>query len=65
MPDKIIISKKERRKGEDGFKVFSIRAREETIAALDKIADTTNRSRNEIINLFLEYGLQNYEIENG
>ena len=65
MPDKIIISKKERRKGEDGVKVFSIRAREETIAALDKIADTTNRSRNEIINLFLEYGLQNYEIENG
>ena len=54
MPDKISISKKERRKGEDGFKVFSIRAREETIAALDKIADTTNRSRNEIINLFLE-----------
>lgn len=65
MPDKIIISKKEKLKGEDGFKVFSIRAREETIAALDKIADTTNRSRNEIINLFLEYGLQNYEIENG
>lgn len=59
---KLVIPKK-KLKGDDGHKVFSIRIKEETITALDDIADKTNRSRNEIINILLEYGIENCEIE--
>ena len=62
MNNKIQISKKKYAKGEDGYKTFSIRIKEETVNALDKISNESNRSRNELINLFLEYGIQNYEI---
>ena len=60
--NRIQIQKKEHLKGEDGYKTFSIRIKDETVAALDKIADESNRSRNELINIFLEYGTMNYEI---
>ena len=58
----IQISKKGRIKGEDGYKIFSIRIKDETVAALDKIANESNRSRNELVNLILEYGVANCEI---
>lgn len=58
MTDKMIrISKKDTVKGEDGHKVFSIRIKEETVAALDELAMKSNRSRNELINIMLEYGI--------
>jgi len=60
--NRIKISKKERIKSEDGYKTFSIRIKDETVAALDKIAGESNRSRNELINLFLEHGVSNCEI---
>lgn len=44
-------------KGEDGYKIFSIRIKEETVARLEAIAAQTNRSRNELIGIFLEYAL--------
>jgi len=59
---KISIAKKGNVKGEDGHRIFSVRIKEETVAALDKIANDSNRSRNELINIFLEYGVLNYEI---
>ena len=49
-------------KGEDGYKTFSIRIKDETVAKLNALADETNRSRNELINLLLEYALTHYEI---
>lgn len=52
-----------KKRGEDGNKVFSVRVREDTLAALDKIAAETNRSRNELINIILTYGVENLEIE--
>lgn len=52
-----------KRKYEDGNRVISIRIREEMLAALDALADASNRSRNEIINLILEHGIKNTEIE--
>ncbi|MBQ9773858.1 MAG: ribbon-helix-helix protein, CopG family [Clostridia bacterium] len=58
---KLIVSKKPL-KGEDGYKVFSIRIKDETVEALDRISSETNRSRNELINLFLEFAIQNCEI---
>lgn len=62
MKEKLIITKK-RLKGEDGHKVFSVRLKDETIEALDKISAETNRSRNELINIFIEYGINNVEIK--
>lgn len=61
--DKLSISKKKKLKGEDGYKVFSVRIKDETIRSLEEISDKTGRSRNELINLFLEFGLSHYEIE--
>ena len=51
-----------KRRGEDGCKITSVRIREETLAALDKLAAETNRSRNELINSILEHGLENCEV---
>ena len=59
----IIVSKKSNLKGEDGHKTFSIRIKDNTVEQLDGIAKETNRSRNEIINMFLEFAVANCEIE--
>ena len=63
MNKKLIISKKSSVKGEDGYKIFSVRLKEETVEKLNEIAKQTNRYRNDLINLFLEFALDNYEIE--
>ena len=52
-----------KRKYDDGNRVISIRIPEELLAELDTLANTANRSRNEIINLILEHGIKNIEIE--
>ena len=57
------ITKKEAPRGEDGYKVFSIRIKEETITELESIAQKTNRSRNELIGLFLDYAIDNWELD--
>jgi len=60
--EKLVIKKKSLT-GEDGYKVFSIRIKDETVARLDTLSKATNRSRNELINLLLEFGLNNSEVE--
>ncbi len=62
MKEKLIINKKAL-KGEDGYKVFSIRIKDETVAGLDKLAEQTNRSRNELINILLDYAIKNSEVK--
>lgn len=62
MKEKLIINKKSL-KGEDGYKVFSIRIKDETVAKLDKLSDETNRSRNELINILLDYAIKNSEVK--
>lgn len=52
-----------KRRGEDGYRMISVRLREETLAELDRIAAETNYSRNELINLILSHGVQNLVIE--
>lgn len=59
----IIIRKKSGLRGEDGYKTFSVRLREETVVALEALAEKSNRSRNEVINLVLEQALGNGNIE--
>ena len=52
-----------KRRGEDGNKVITIRIKEDTLAALDKLAQESNYSRNELINIILKHGMENIEIE--
>ncbi len=52
-----------KKRGEDGSRVITVRIREETLQALDKVAGEVNYSRNELINLLLTHGLENIEIE--
>ena len=52
-----------KKRGEDGNKVISVRLREDTLSKLDKIANETHYSRNELINIILEHGVDNNVIE--
>lgn len=56
------ISKRSAIKGEDGYKTFSIRIKDETVERLEEIVAKTNRSRNEIIGMILDFGIDNCEI---
>lgn len=62
MSKKLQISKRSNIKGEDGYKVFSVRIKDETVDRLEDISKKTNRSRNELINIMLEFGIENCEI---
>lgn len=62
MEEKLIIKKKSL-KGDDGYKIFSIRIKDETIARLNELSASTNRSRNELINILLDYALDNCEVK--
>lgn len=57
--DKLVI----RRKGEDGYRTFSVRIKEETVARIEAVAAKTDRSRNELIGTFLEYALDRCVVE--
>lgn len=61
MKEKLILNKK--LKGEDGFKTFSIRIKEETVEHLDELSIKTNRSRNELIGILLDYAIANCEVK--
>ena len=56
---KITISKK----GDDGYKVISVRLKEKTLEAIEDISAQTNRSRNEVINILLENATEDIEIK--
>ena len=62
MKEKLIINKKSI-KGEDGYKTFSIRIKDETVENLDKLSKETNRSRNELINILLDFAIKNSEVK--
>ena len=52
-----------KRRGEDGHRVISIRIREDSVQALDRLAAEANRSRNELINIILSDAIKRIEIE--
>ena len=54
--DKPLVLKK---RGEDGNKVISVRIKETTLTEIDRIASEANYSRNELINILLNYGIEN------
>lgn len=48
---------------DDGHRVISVRIREDTLKQLDEIASESNHSRNELINIILNYGIDHIVIE--
>ena len=63
MEHEIKITKKNGLRGEDGYKIVSVRMKDEMVAQLDEISARTNRSRNEIINLLLEAAVHMVKID--
>lgn len=52
-----------KKRGEDGNKIITVRIREDFLAGLDRLANESNYSRNELINIILDYGVKNIEIQ--
>ena len=63
MEKEIKIKKKSARRGDDGYKVVSVRMKEEMIERVDDLSAKTNRSRNELINLLLDEALEIVKVE--
>lgn len=55
--NKLIINRK-KLKGEDGYRTFSVRIKDETVNQLNQLSQETNRSRNELINILLEFAIE-------
>lgn len=51
-----------KKKGEDGYKVISVRIKEGTLQKIDDLSQKSNRSRNELINILLENSVDDVEI---
>lgn len=62
MKEKLVIQKKPL-KGDDGYKTFSIRIKDNTVLKLDDLSAKTNRSRNELINILIDWAIDNCEIQ--
>ena len=60
--DKLIVHPK-KPKGDDGHRIFSIRIKDSLMEEIEDIASQTGYSRNELINLFLEYAVANCTVE--
>lgn len=63
MAEEIRITRKTHRKGDDGYKIVSVRMREDLIDRLDKLSEETNRSRNELINILVESAINIVKID--
>lgn len=63
MAEEIKIKKKITRRGDDGYKVVSVRMKDELLEKLDKLSADTNCSRNELINILLDAAVDIVKIE--
>ncbi|MBQ9031755.1 MAG: ribbon-helix-helix protein, CopG family [Parasporobacterium sp.] len=63
MEKEIRITKKIPKTGDEGFKVVSVRMREELLDRLDRLSAETNRSRNELINILLESAVEIVKVD--
>ena len=61
MEKKLVINRKNLQ-GEDGYKTFSIRIKDEIVNKLNELSNETNRSRNELINILLDFAIKNCEV---
>ena len=63
MAEEIRIRKKVAKRGDDGYKIVSVRMKDELIEKLDRLSTATNRSRNELINILLEAAVDIVKVE--
>ncbi len=63
MAKEIKIKKKVARHGDDGYKIVSVRMKDELLERLDKLSAESNRSRNELINILLAAAVDIVKIE--
>ena len=63
MAEEIRIKKKVAKRGDDGYKIVSVRMKDELLEKLDALSTDTNRSRNELINMLLEAAVDIVKIE--
>ena len=52
-----------KKRGEGGNKIITVRIKEDILKELDRIAGESNYSRNELINIILDYGVHDIEIQ--
>ena len=60
--DKLVISPK-KPKGEDGYKVFSVRLKDDIVTQLEVIVSKTGRRRKELIGTLMEFALEKCVID--
>lgn len=58
-----LVLKPKHNKGDDGYRVFSVRVPQETVERLDDLSSKTNRSRNELINTLLNFAMDRCIVE--
>ena len=63
MENKNLIINPKPPKGEDGYRTFSIRVKKEIVKGLEEVCAHSGFSRNELIGVFLAYGLKNCKVE--
>ena len=63
MHDEKLVIHPKRAKGEDGYKIFSVRLKEELVENMNNISAQTGFSRNELISRFLEFAIEHCIIE--
>lgn len=60
MQEKLIITKKLR--GDDGYRVFSVRLKVELLDRVDELSKATGRTRNELIGILLDFAIKHSEV---
>lgn len=63
MAEEIKITKKVAKRGDDGYKIVSVRMKDDLLERLEILSSATNRSRNELINMLLEAAVDIVKIE--
>lgn len=63
MDNRDLVIKPKKPKGEDGYKTFSVRVKEEIVVQIDTMATKTGRSRNELIGILLQYAIAHCKVE--
>ena len=63
MKEEIRITKKSTKKADDGYKIVSVRMKDELLEQLEALSAQTNRSRNELINLLLNAAIDIVRVE--
>ena len=49
--------------GDDGYKIFSVRIKEDIVERIDAVSNKTGQSRNHLISIFIDYAMNNLKIE--